>query len=94
MITHLNIKIFGKVQGVSFRYYARQKAQELSLSGFVRNEPDGTVYIEAEGEKKNFQKFLDWCHKGPDTARVEKVDFKFSAEMKNFTEFKAMPGFK
>lgn len=87
MIARLNIKIFGKVQGVSFRYYASQKAQELSLCGFVRNEPDGTVYIEAEGEEKNLQKFLDWCRKGPETAKVEKVDFMFSADMKNFAEF-------
>ncbi|MBU3924497.1 acylphosphatase, partial [Patescibacteria group bacterium] len=53
MEKHLMIKIFGKVQGVSFRYYAREEALKLNLCGFVRNEFGGAVCIEAEGEEKN-----------------------------------------
>lgn len=84
----LSIKIYGKVQGVSFRYYAREKARELSLFGFARNESDGAAYFEAEGEEENLKKFLAWCRKGPETARVEKVEFAFSAELKKYDEFK------
>ncbi len=86
----LSVKIYGKVQGVSFRYYAREKARALSLFGFARNEPDGTAYFEAEGEEEDLKKFLEWCHKGPDTARVEKVEFSFSAELKKYDEFKVL----
>jgi acylphosphatase len=90
MLNHLQVKIFGKVQGVSFRYYGREKARELGLKGFVRNEPDGTAYFEVEGEEENLKKFLEWCRKGPDTAYVEKVEFMFSTDMKKFDEFKVV----
>jgi len=83
----LSIKIYGKVQGVSFRYFASQKALELGIFGFVRNESDDTVYIEAEGEEKNLKKFLAWCRKGPKAARVEKVEFVFRDNLNNFTGF-------
>ena len=47
------IKVFGKVQGVGFRYYTQRKAVELGITGFVQNRPDGSVYIEAEGEEED-----------------------------------------
>lgn len=90
MIKHLDIKIFGEVQGVSFRYYAREKARELVLNGFVCNEPNGTVCIEAEGEENNLHQFLKWCHAGPETARVEKVEFMFDSDIKKFNDFSVL----
>lgn len=76
-IKRLKIKVFGRVQGVFFRHSTRREAEELGLSGFVRNEPDGSVYLEAEGEEEQIQKFLGWCRKGPLLAKVEKIDFEF-----------------
>lgn len=67
------IKIYGKVQGVGFRYYTQQKARELSISGFVQNKPDGSVYVEAEGTEENLDVFILWCHDGPGWARVANV---------------------
>jgi len=90
MLKHLNIKIFGRVQRVFFRHSAKQKAEELDIKGSVRNEPDGAVYIEAEGKEENLKQFLDWCHQGPDSAKVEKVEFKFAPEIKNFPDFVIM----
>ncbi len=87
MRRHLNIKVFGQVQGVFFRHSARQKAEELEIKGFVQNEPDDTVYIEAEGEEKNLKKFLDWCRQGPISASVDKLETKGS-EIKNFKDFR------
>ncbi len=86
----MSVKIYGKVQGVSFRYYAREKARELSLFGFARNESDGTAYFEVEGEEDNLKKFLKWCYKGPNTARVDKVEFMFDAKLKKYDEFKVI----
>jgi acylphosphatase len=86
---HLNIKIHGRVQGVFFRQSAREKAGELNISGFARNDPDGAVYIEAEGEENNLRKFLEWCRKGPAPASVEKLEFEFCPEIKNFADFTA-----
>jgi acylphosphatase len=64
------LTIYGRVQGVGFRFYAQQKAQELNISGFVQNRPDGSVYIEAEGEETQLQAFINWCQAGPQWARV------------------------
>lgn len=90
MIHHLNIKIYGRVQGVFFRHSARERAKELDLKGFVRNEPDDAVYavyIEVEGEKDRLDKLLEWCRKGPPLAIVEKIEFDYSDQLKNFKEF-------
>ncbi len=84
---HLNIKIYGLVQGVFFRHSAKQKAKELGIKGFVRNEPKDAVYIEAEGEKENLKQFLDWCHRGSFLAKVKKVEFVFNSDIKNFNDF-------
>lgn len=70
---HLKIVVSGTVQGVSFRSSARHKAEELGLHGFARNEPDGTVYIEVEGPADKLDKFLMWCHEGPQLAAVESI---------------------
>lgn len=86
MLKHLNIKITGQVQGVSFRYYAQEKAQKLGLTGFVYNEPDNSVYIEAEGKEENLEKFLQWCKQGPGFAKVEKVNIQ-DGKLKNFNDF-------
>jgi acylphosphatase len=67
------IKVYGKVQGVGFRYYTHKKANELGLTGFVQNRPDGSVYIEAEGQEEKLDEFILWCHEGPGWARVTKV---------------------
>ena len=72
--TAITLTVFGKVQGVGFRYYTRKKAKELSISGFVKNMPDGSVYIEAEGTEASLYQFVSWCGDGPSWARVVKVD--------------------
>ncbi len=87
MEIHLRIKIFGEVQGVSFRFYAAEKANESGVRGFVKNMPDGTVYAEAEGEPGALQDFLTWCHKGPEFARVERVEVE-QGQVKNFSGFR------
>lgn len=86
MTKHFNIKVYGRVQGVFFRATALEEAEKLGLVGFVRNESDGSVYIEVEGEKENLDKFISWCHVGPPLARVDKVEVKEGA-VKNFSRF-------
>lgn len=83
---HLNITIHGRVQGVGFRYNAQRMAQQLNVKGFVKNQYDNTVYIEAEAEELNLQQFVDWCRQGPVYAHVSKVDMQ-EAPLFNFTGF-------
>jgi acylphosphatase len=71
-----SIHVSGKVQGVFFRASTKDKADELSINGFVRNERDGSVYIEASGEEDQLNQFVAWCKHGPRAARVEKCDVK------------------
>lgn len=86
MLKHLNIKVSGKVQGVFFRAQAKAKAEQLGILGFAKNEDDGSVYIETEGESNNLDKFLGWCKEGPSSAVVEKVEVN-EGRIKNFSDF-------
>ncbi|MDG1900596.1 MAG: acylphosphatase [Bacteroidales bacterium] len=70
------ISVYGKVQGVGFRFYANKKAKELNICGHVANKPNGTVYIEAEGAKSDLDSFIDWCSIGPQWAKVTRVEIQ------------------
>lgn len=86
MLKHLNIKVYGQVQGIFYRATAREEAEKLNITGFARNEPDESVYIEAEGEEEKLDHFIAWCHKGPPLANVEKVKTE-EGFLKNFPSF-------
>lgn len=80
------VRVEGQVQGVFFRSSAKTEAETLEIGGFIRNEPDGSVYIEVEGEVKILEKFVNWCKKGPPQAIIEKVSIK-ECQQKNYTKF-------
>ncbi len=88
MIKHVDITIIGKVQRVGFRYCALEQAMDLGLFGIVRNQ-DQNVFVEVEGEIDQLKQFLRWCHSGPAGARVEKVDYESTEDLKGYTEFNA-----
>ena len=73
----IKISVYGYVQGVFFRYTTRKFARKLGLTGFVKNMPDGSVYIEAEGIKESLNKLLDFSKKGPKQAKVDRVEFEY-----------------
>jgi acylphosphatase len=85
-IKNIQINISGRVQGVGFRYSAIHKARETGITGYVKNMYDGSVFIEAEGDKTNLDHFLLWCHKGPTWARVDKVTTT-PGILKNYSSF-------
>lgn len=91
MIKHLTITITGKVQEVGFRFSALDEALELGLTGFVKNQGKNQVYIEAEGEVEKLKAFLKWCHLGPKGAKIDKVDYASTEELKNFESFEYEP---
>jgi acylphosphatase len=67
-------RITGMVQGVKYRVTAQREARRRGLTGWVRNEPDGAVLIEVEGDPDSVEAFLTWCAKGPPGAQVATVD--------------------
>jgi len=75
----LHCFVSGRVQGVAFRYYTRDQAQSLGISGWARNLTDGRVEVLACGEARAIEQLSMWLHQGPPTAHVtavqcEKVD--------------------
>ncbi len=72
-IKNLRVVVSGKVQGVFFRASVKKVADILGVKGFVRNEHNGSVFVEAEGEDEMVNKLIDYCHHGPENAKVEKV---------------------
>lgn len=70
----LRCQISGRVQGVGFRYSARERALDLGLTGWVRNLSGGRVEVFAQGPAQMVEVFLTWLHDGPTAARVERVD--------------------
>lgn len=83
---HYNIRVSGKVQGVWFRKFIQMKAQELDIKGLVKNEADGSVYIEAEGTDAAFKLFIPFCNQGPEFAKVEHLSIEEGAIV-SFQEF-------
>ena len=67
------IIIEGRVQGVGFRYSAKRTAEALGINGWIKNDPNGSVSIKAEGEEKKLNQFIDWCKQGPPGAIVQNV---------------------
>ncbi len=76
MELNVHVIISGRVQGVWFRANTKQKAEQLGLTGWVRNTPDGCVEAVFEGEERLIKEMIKWCHKGPSLAKVEKVEVK------------------
>ena len=74
--------VFGRVQGVGFRYFTWQEAKKLGLKGSVRNRIDGSVEVIAQGDETQMADFEGWLNKGPKTATVERVLVFEQAEIK------------
>lgn len=68
------ISIRGRVQGVGFRYSAIHAAERYGVTGWVRNEPDGSVSAFCAGSEEATNRFINWCRKGPTMAYVTNVD--------------------
>lgn len=86
MKIHLEGTICGKVQGVRFRDATRDFALSRGIDGMVRNEPDGSVYLEAEGDATQLEALRDWLREGPSAADVEEVDLR-EAPLENYDGF-------
>ena len=85
-MVHKNIQLFGRVQGVGFRYSARIAARNYGIKGYVRNMSDGSVYLEVEGSEDNISRFVKWCKEGPDFAYIESISIT-DGSLRNFKSF-------
>lgn len=85
----LHAYISGQVQGVGFRYHTLNAAQNLKLTGWVRNLRDGRVEVLAEGSHDSLNQLLSILRKGPINAEVEDVDYQFGEAQGEFNRFQA-----
>lgn len=84
----VSVKIYGQVQGVGFRFTTKQAADQLGVGGIVRNEPDGSVYVEANGTKEQIQQFLDALAKGPSpAANVNRIVVEYDNSIEERSDF-------
>ena len=86
-IQHRTFLVHGRVQGVFYRQSTVQQARQLGLHGYARNNPDGTVTIEAEGPAAALDALEGWCHQGPPAARVDQVVVT-PGVVQGYTEFR------
>jgi acylphosphatase len=87
MNKRVNIKIHGQVQGVFFRAHVFDKALELHLSGWVKNERDGSVNAVAEGDEEKLRELIVQCQSGTEFANVQKVEVEWEEATGEFSEF-------
>jgi acylphosphatase len=83
---HMTITVSGRVQGVFFRASVKKKADRLGITGLVRNQPSGEVYLEVEGNEQALRNLIAWCASGPRLATVTSVRTE-PGELKHFRDF-------
>jgi acylphosphatase len=85
-----HVWISGRVQGVFFRANTKELADELGLTGWVRNLPDGRVEAVFEGEEDAVKEAIEWCKRGPPLASVEKVEVRYEQPTGEFRGFRIL----
>ena len=76
-LVSIRVTVHGRVQGVFYRDFTLWHASELGLRGYVRNQPDGTVTVYAEGEKAKLEELVSHLKDGPPSSRVDKLDINW-----------------
>lgn len=86
MIKHYRIHVLGTVQGVWFRKYTKEAALGYNLLGLVKNQQDGNVYIEAQGDEKDLSSFIEWLYTGSPLSKVKEVKWE-EGSLRQFISF-------
>jgi acylphosphatase len=87
-LKQVHLFVRGRVQGVFFRASTQREAKRLGLTGWVKNRPDGSVEILAEGEEDGLKELIGWANRGPTAARVERVDVRWRSFAGDFFDFR------
>ena len=83
----LHAKAFGRVQGVGFRFFVKENARKIGLKGWVKNCSDGSVELEAFGDRKSLELLLKILQEDSGFASVERIEQEFSSKKCGFEEF-------
>lgn len=83
----LHAIIYGRVQGVFFRDFVSTRANRLGITGYVRNLPEGSVDVRAEGERERLEELINYLRAGSPAASVEKVVTAWSEYTGDYSSF-------
>ncbi|MBI5508296.1 MAG: acylphosphatase [Deltaproteobacteria bacterium] len=86
-LARVSVIVTGSVQGVFFRASTLEQAQGLNLTGWVKNLPDSSVEVVAEGSRYALEQLVDWCRRGPPAARVDEVLVRWGKHLAEFRTF-------
>ena len=87
-----HMRIYGRVQGVYFRESMRQRAEQLHVTGWVRNCPDGSVEAVAQGDTVAVGRLIEWAQRGPEPAKVDELDVESVEADMLYATFDKRPG--
>jgi len=87
MLGRIYIRLFGRVQGVGYRFYTLNVAKRLGVKGYARNMSDGSLEIVAEGDVEKLAEFVDEVLKGPPFARIEDYVIKWEKYKGEYEDF-------
>lgn len=88
----LDATVRGRVQGVGFRYFVVRRAMDLGLTGWVANEPDGSVRCVAEGDRPSLEALLESLEQGPGGALVDRVSSRWAVAVGGWASFEVRSG--
>lgn len=86
----VNLQICGRVQGVFFRKTAKSEADKLGITGWARNNDDGSVEVLAVGDKKKLDEFIKWCKDGPEMAKVDRIVEERAEKDEEYSSFEVL----
>ncbi len=89
-MTEMSCIVIGKVQGVAYRVYVQDAATELGITGFVKNQSDGSVQVVAQGLPDQLRSFVEYLHEGSLLAQVEGVTVDWQAPRITYIEFSVL----
>lgn len=89
-IKRAEIKVFGRVQGVGYRYFCFNMARKFGLNGYAKNIIDGSVESIVEGKEKDIKEYIMCLKKGPHRAFVEDAQVEFLPSKNEFKDFKTL----
>jgi len=87
MKLNVHVIVSGRVQGVWFRVNTKQKAEQLGVTGWVKNTHDGRVEAIFEGEESSIKEMIEWCHRGPPQAKIDNVEIDDQMPTNGFDGF-------
>ncbi len=85
----IDVKVFGDVKGIGFDYETKKEADELGITGWVKNNEENSIIFHCEGDEEKIEELKNWLEQGHHTAKIDKIYFK-NSKIKGFENFEEL----